>query len=159
MIERRRSPRIFFGWWTVLATGVLSIWGWGFQLYGFSALFKPIASELGFSRTVTSVAASIGRLEGGIEAPLAGWLTDKFGPKWVIISGVCILSIGLVLMNFIDSLWSFYIVWGIIIGTGANTALSIPNALALSISVFFRSSVIADLIALASIVLSLAALS
>jgi len=126
LIERRRSPKIFFGWWTVLATGVLSIWGWGFQLYGFSALFKPIAFELGFSRAVTSVAASIGRLEGGIEAPLAGWLTDKFGPKWVIIFGVCILSIGLVLMNFIDSLWSFYIVWGIIIGTGANTALSIP---------------------------------
>ncbi len=41
--------RIFFGWWTVLASGVLALWGFGYTASGFSALFKPIASELGFS--------------------------------------------------------------------------------------------------------------
>ena len=29
-------------------------------------------------------------------------------------------------MNFIDSLWAFYVVWGVMVGTGVNIALSIP---------------------------------
>ena len=64
------NPRkIFFGWWITIAGGLLSIWGYGFSAYGFSALLKPISDELGFSRTAASFAASITRFEGGLEAP------------------------------------------------------------------------------------------
>lgn len=126
MIKRRKSPRIFIGWWTVLACSLLSLWGFGYRIYGFSALFKPIASELGFSRAVTSVANGIGRFGGGLEAPLTGWLTDRFGPRWVILFGISLFSLGLILMGLIDSLWTFYIVWGVIVGTGGNIALGLP---------------------------------
>ncbi len=126
MIKKKGFPKIFFGWWIVLTGGVLCLWGYGYQTYGISALFKPISSELGFSRAATSVASSIGKLEGGIEAPLTGWLTDKFGPRWIILSGVVIIGLGLILMNFIHSLWAYYVVWGVLLGTGVNIALSIP---------------------------------
>jgi len=126
LIKRRRFPRVFFGWWTVLAGGILSLWGQGYYLIGMSALFKPIASELGFSRAVTSIAASIGRLEGGVEAPLTGWITDKFGPRWIITFGVFLVGLGLILMYFIDSLWAYFVVWGVIAGTGNNIALTLP---------------------------------
>ena len=95
-----RFPRIYFGWWTALAGGILALWGYGYQAYGISALFKPIASELGFSRTATSVAASIGRFEGGFEAPLVGWMTDRFGPRWIVFCGIFFISVALVLMYF-----------------------------------------------------------
>ncbi|MBA7674512.1 L-lactate transporter [subsurface metagenome] len=126
MIKKRNFPKIFAGWWIILAGGFLALWGHGYHAYGISALFKPLSAELGFSRAMTSVAPSIGRLEGGFEAPLTGWLTDKYGPKWIILSGVFLFSLGLVLMNFIDSLWAFYVVWGVMVGTGVNIALSIP---------------------------------
>jgi len=126
LIKRRRFPKIFFGWWTVLGGGLLTMWGYGYYSYGFSALFKPIASELGLSRAVMSVAASIGRLEGGFEAPLTGWITDKYGPSWPVLFGIFLLGLGLILMNFVDSLWAFYVVWGVILGTGLNVALHIP---------------------------------
>jgi len=126
LIKERRFPKIFFGWWTVLSGGILAMWGFGYHIYGFSALFKPIASELGLSRAVISVAASIGRLEGGFEAPLTGWVTDKYGPRWPILFGVFLATLGLILMNFINSLWAFYVVWGVIIGTGLNVAFGIP---------------------------------
>ncbi len=89
----------YFGWWIVLVTGVVSGLGHGFYNYGFSALFKPIASELGFSRAATSVAAGIGRLEGGLDAPITGWLVDRFGPRWVMVFGLGTMSLGLVLMS------------------------------------------------------------
>ena len=39
--------------------------------------------------------------------------------------GICLVSIGLALMNFVNSLWAYYLVWGLIIGTGINLALTI----------------------------------
>ena len=126
MIKRRRFPRIFFVWWTVIAGGFIYLWSGGYYIYGISALFKPIASELGFSRAATSVPSSIGMLEGGFEAPLTGWLTDKYGPRWIVLFGVFVMGLGLILMNFIDSLWAFYVVWGVMVGTGFNIAVTLP---------------------------------
>ncbi len=126
MIKKRKFPKIFLGWRTVLAGSFISAWGIGFQVHGFSALFKPIASELGLNRSATSIAASIGRLGQGIESPIAGWLVDRFGPRFLIIIGLFIAGLGLILMNYINSLWSFYIVWGVILGTGINIGLEIP---------------------------------
>jgi sugar phosphate permease len=124
LIKQRRFPKIFFGWWIVLTGGVLDLWGRGYYNFGFSVFLKPIASELGFSRAATSVAAGIGRFEGGLEAPLAGWISDRFGPRRIVLSGILVISLSLILMNFIESLWAFYIVWGVMLGTGINTALS-----------------------------------
>jgi sugar phosphate permease len=123
---------VFFGWWTVLAGGLIALWGHGFHTYGFSALFKPLSEELGFGRAVTSVAASIGRFEGGFEAPITGWVTDRFGPRWIVITGVSLIAVGLITMRYIDSLWQFYLVWGVIVGTGTNIALSLPLDTAIS---------------------------
>ena len=132
MITKRRFPDIFFGWWTVLTGSFLCLWGFGYYYTGMSALFKPIASDLGLSRAVTSVAASIGRFEGGFEALLTGWLTDRFGPRWIILSGVFLIGLGLTLMYFINSLWAYYVVWGVITGTGVNIALALSLDKAIS---------------------------
>ena len=109
-----------------LVSSIITGLGLGFCTEGFSALFKPIASDLGFSRAVTSVAAGIRGLGLGLMAPLTGWLVDKFGPRWVIVVGICLMGTGLVLMNFITLLWTFYIVWGLIIGIGSSMAFTIP---------------------------------
>ena len=102
------------------------MWTTGYQVYGFSALFKPIATELGFSRAVTSIAGAISRMLSGIEGPLVGGLADRFGPKWIAIFGIFIIGSGLILMNFINSLWAFYIAWGVILGTGFNMGGMLP---------------------------------
>jgi len=97
-----------------------------FRFTGSPHYSNLLASELGFSRAVTSVAASIGRLGYGLESPLTGWLVDRFGPRFLITIGMFIAGLGLILMNFINSLWTFYVVWGVILGTGINIGLEIP---------------------------------
>lgn len=109
-----------------LAGGILCLWGFGYAAYGISALFKPISSELGLSRAATSVAASISRFEGGLEGPFTGYISDRYGPRAVIMAGIFLLGLGFVLMNYINSAWSFYLVWGFIISLGTNIALATP---------------------------------
>ncbi len=124
-MKKKSIRSIYFGWWTVIYSGVMTGLGMGFTGGGMSVLFKPIASELGMSRAATSLAAGISRLQSGIEAPLTGWLSDKFGPRWVIISGLGFIITGLILMNYIIVPWQYYVVWGVIIGIGSNLALTI----------------------------------
>ena len=122
---------VFPGWWLILTGGMLAFWGFGYHAYGFSALFKPIAAELGLSRTATSIPASIGRLEGGIIAPLAGRLSDKLGPRWLIFAGVLILGAGLCLMTLVQSFPAFILVWGVMLAIGLDLALAVPLQVAI----------------------------
>ena len=122
---KKDSQKLFFGWWTVLITGFLSGLGNSFYIYGMSALFKPISSELGFSRAATSVAAGISRLEGGLDSLMTGWLVDRFGPRWVMAAGLFVMSVGLFIMNLVYSLWMYCLIWGVIIGIGRNVSLVI----------------------------------
>jgi MFS family permease len=127
------NPRkVYFGWWMTIVSGVLCFLGYSFTAYGFAALFKPISGELGLSRATTSVAASITRFEGGLEAPLVGYMADRYGPKITVFIGVFVAGLGLVLMYYINSVWTFYLVWGVILATGINIALSMPLDVALA---------------------------
>ncbi|OGN98972.1 MAG: hypothetical protein A2Y58_01225 [Chloroflexi bacterium RBG_13_51_52] len=126
MLERKSlKPRIFTGWWSVLFIGAVSGLGHGFNTYGISVFFKDIAGELELNRAFTSLAAGMGRLEGGITSPLVGWLSDKFGPRWIVIIGTFVAGVGMILMYYITQVWQYYIVWGALIGLGLNIGLTV----------------------------------
>ena len=99
--------------------------GHGFYGFGISVFFKDLALELGLSRALTSVAAGIGRLEGGITSPLTGWLADRYGPRWVIFTGILVAGMGMVLMNFITTVGAYIIAWGVLTGVGLNIGLTV----------------------------------
>ena len=131
MLRPSSLRNVFPGWWLVLTGGVLALWGHGYHAYGFSALFKPIAEDLGLSRTATSIPASLGRLQGGYMSPLAGWLADKFGPRWLMLIGVLLMSGGLALMSLVQSFWAFLLVWGVMLAIGIDLALLVPLQVAI----------------------------
>jgi MFS family permease len=120
-----RRPRVFVGWWSVLFIGIIAGFGQGFNIYGISVFFLPISQELGLTRAATSWAPGIGRLEGGVSSPLVGWLSDKFGPRWIVIFGVSLAAAGMVLMNYITQVWHYYVAWGAMIGLGLNIGLTV----------------------------------
>ena len=63
----KRTKRIFYGWWVVLASAVIASMGGGFYFYGFTTFFLPISAELGLTRTTTSAVFAVARLEGAFE--------------------------------------------------------------------------------------------
>ncbi len=126
MPEQQHKKRgLFFGWWSVVFIGITSGLGHGFNTYGISIFLKPIASDLNLGRAVTSWAPGVGRLEGGITSPLVGWLSDKFGPRWMVIFGLFVAGTGMILMNYITSTWQYIAVWGGMIGLGLNIGLTV----------------------------------
>ena len=116
----------FYGWWIVIATSVIHFLGAGIFFYGFTAFFNPLVQEFRWSYAATSLAASFRSLEGGIAAPIVGFLTDRFGPRKLILVGACWAGILCILMSRIDSLWSFYATF-IFLSIGTSLMFPIPG--------------------------------
>jgi len=99
---------MFYGWWIVAASFFIALYVGGVILYGFTAIFEPIANEMGWSYTQVSFAASLRGMEIGLLAPLFGILTDRWGPRRLIFSGGVITAVGLILLSRTTSLGTFY---------------------------------------------------
>jgi MFS family permease len=103
--------RIFYGWRMVGLVSAIRIVGGGLHQYGFTVFFLPISQDLGLSRAATSLAFSLSRAQGAIEAPLVGYLVDRFGPRPVIVVATLLAGIGYILLSWVKSYTGFLIVY------------------------------------------------
>ena len=117
------KKKIFYGWWIVLSTSIICGLGYGTWLYSFGVFFKPMMAEFGWSRAMTAGAYSLRSVQGGIASPILGWVIDKYGGRVVIIGGAIVSGLGFVLMYFVNSLWSFYLINGVILSIGMGAML------------------------------------
>ena len=112
---------MFYGWYIVGASCLISFYVSGSINLGFTAVIEPIASELGWSYTQISFAASLRGLETGVLAPVAGILLDRWGPRPVVLCGALLNGFGLLLLSQVSSLTMFYLAF-IVIAAGMSTA-------------------------------------
>jgi MFS family permease len=69
----------------------------------FHGFFLPISQDLGLSRAATSLAFSLSRAQGAIEAPFVGYLIDRFGPRPIIVVAAFLAGIGYILPPWVKS--------------------------------------------------------
>src|SRR5499426_54183 len=103
--------RIFYGWRMVGLVSAIRVIGGGLHQYGFTVFFLPISQELGLSRAATSLAFSLSRAQGAIEAPLVGYLIDRYGPRPTLVTAVFLAGVGYILLSWVNSYTSFMIVY------------------------------------------------
>ncbi|MFP3927587.1 MAG: MFS transporter [Desulfobacteraceae bacterium] len=120
------QQRIFYGWWIVLAAGLIHFWGAGTFFYSFTAFFNPLVDEFGWSYSATSLAASIRSIEGGIASPLVGLAADRFGSRRLLLLGSILSGLGFILFSRIDSLLSFYLVF-FFLSVGSSLLFPVPG--------------------------------
>ena len=96
-------PRIFFGWYVVLAAALINVYGAGVWFYGFPIFYKALLDEFGWTAAAGAAVISLSRLEGGIEGPIIGWLVDKFGPRRLAVIGAVVTGLGFMAMSRIVS--------------------------------------------------------
>ncbi|HEY32954.1 MAG TPA: MFS transporter [Dehalococcoidia bacterium] len=126
-----RFTTVFYGWWLVGASLLIAMYVGGGVFYGFTAIFEPIADEIGWSYTQISLAASLRGVEMGLLAPLVGIITDRWGPRRLIFGGGILAALGLFLLGRTNSLGMFYAAFALIaIGISTCTMTVLLTAVA-----------------------------
>ncbi|MFC2032422.1 MFS transporter [Chloroflexota bacterium] len=92
----------------VIACFFIGFYQSGAIFYGFTAIFKPIVNEFGWSYAQISLASSLRGIEMGILAPFLGLAVDRWGPRRIMFIGSISLSMGLLLLSRTTSLAMFY---------------------------------------------------
>ncbi|MDD4766453.1 MAG: OFA family MFS transporter [Desulfotomaculaceae bacterium] len=119
--------------WVPLLGGVLGSTTCGLLLYAFSVFIKPLRAEFGWSATEVGLAYAICVLVFGLMTMPAGRLSDRFGPRPVVVIGGAIVGIGFFLVSTLQGpqdLIKLYLYYGLIAGFGGGLVYLPPIATA-----------------------------
>ena len=116
--------------WIPLLGGVLGSTTCGALLYAWSVFIKPLNAEFGWSRADIALAFAIACLIFGLMTYPAGRLSDKYGPRIVVLIGGIILCCGFVMSGFIHTKLQLYLTYGVIAGFGGGLVYLPPIATA-----------------------------
>ena len=111
----------FHGWRYAAIASTMNFLAAGLYGRGFSVYFLPLARDLSLSHTATSLIFGFATLEGGVQAPIAGYLIDKYGPRIMTLIGATLAGIGFLLLPLASDLLSFVLIYVGIIALGINT--------------------------------------
>jgi MFS family permease len=123
----RAKPRLFYGYIVVAATFFILVLMWGI-VSTFGIFFKPMLTDLGWTRAVTSGAFAVFWIIQGLLAIVMGRVNDRLGPRIVISVCGFILGLGFLLMSQTSALWQLYLFYGVIIGTGMGGSFVPPTS-------------------------------
>ena len=108
----------YTGWRIVGSTGIVGALLSGLFYQGMSAYFLPLQKYFQVSYTRLSFIFSLRGLEGGIEGPISGYLTDRLGGRVIMTAGLIWAGTGLILLTFMPTFTSFAIVFLLMVTIG-----------------------------------------
>ena len=96
----------------------------------FGLFLQPISTTLDTGREELSLAIALSNNIYGL--PLVGLLSDRFGPRWIIIGGGIVYTAGLLMVTRTTSAAGLYLSLGLLIGIGlsATTYVVVLGAVA-----------------------------
>jgi sugar phosphate permease len=121
------SSRFHYGWVVVAITFLALLISSGIRTAP-SVLFKPLEAQFEWTRTDVSIAVMISLFAFGLGAPLGGSLIDRLGPKRIMLLGLALNTLGLIFLYFMNALWQFHMIWGIVIGIGTGLVTNVLGA-------------------------------
>lgn len=131
MTQSLRKGRIFYGWWIVVVCIIVNMLHAGAAFYAFSRFLPTLLEEFQSGATVIAGAASVYMLTLGLTGPVAGKLTDKYGPRKLIVIGGAIAAAGLMLLGLANAVWHLYVFY-LVVGVGMSGAGFVPISVAIA---------------------------
>jgi MFS family permease len=110
--------RTHYRWVVVAAGGVLGCVAIG-ALFSLPVFLRPIAQDTGWSTTGISSAMTLAFVALAIGSIAWGNLSDRLGPRIVVLAGSLLLTIGLALASLAPSLGAFQLLFGALVGFSA----------------------------------------
>ena len=94
--------------------------------YAWSVYVPALEREFGWTRTQTSLVATIDMVFLASSFLVAGMLQDRIGPRAVATIGGLLYSAGLFLASYSHSLTMLYLTWGVMVGMGLGFGYLAP---------------------------------
>ncbi|MBP1860203.1 MFS transporter [Rhizobium herbae] len=113
-----------YRWVIVAAGGLLGCLAIG-AMFSLPVFLLPISRDTGWSVTGISSAMTIGFLAMALASMVWGTLSDRWGPRIIVLTGSVILTASLALASRATSLVEFQLVFGLVVG-GATAAIFAP---------------------------------
>jgi MFS family permease len=120
--------RVHYAWVVAAVTWITLIAAAGFRSTP-TTLIVPLQHEFGWSRATISIAVSINLVLFGLFAPFAGGLMERFGVRKVTVAALLTISIGSGLTIFMKQPWQLYVLWGVVVGVGTGSIVSVLSAI------------------------------
>ncbi|MCC8431055.1 MFS transporter [Reyranella aquatilis] len=112
-----------YGWVIVGAGALMGCVAIG-ALFSLAVFLQPMSDDTGWSRTGISSAMTLDFLTMGVAAFGWGALSDRFGPRVVVLSGALLLGLGLALASRATSLLEFQLIYGVVVGIAAGAVFA-----------------------------------
>ena len=102
---------VFYGWWVALTSALgLFLGPIPIAIFSFGIFLKPLSADLHAGRGAISFARTLASVMLALGVPLAGWLTDRFGPRKVILPSTLLAGLILLSINLSSArLWRLYL--------------------------------------------------
>ena len=108
--------------WVVLAAAFAIQFTFSGIHFTFGVFLKPIAEVFDWSRGATSFAYTLAWWVSAPAGIFLGWLSDRIGPRKVLLIGASLFSLGIFLSGRVENLWQFYLFFGVMAGFGRAAA-------------------------------------
>ena len=112
-----------YGWVIVGAGALMGCVAIG-ALFSLAVFLQPMSEATGWTRTGISSAMTLDFLTMGVAAFGWGALSDRFGPRIVVLAGALLLGLGLALASRATSLLEFQLIYGIVVGVAAGAVFA-----------------------------------
>ena len=106
--------------WVIVAVGALMTCVAIGSMFSLAIYLQPMSADTGWSRTGISSAMTLDFLVMGAAGFGWGTLSDRFGPRPVVLTGAVLLGLGLVLASGATSLLAFQLTYGVVVGLAAG---------------------------------------
>jgi len=113
------TPDSLRGWLVALSAFIAGFVVFG-VMYSFGVFFTPMEAEFHASRTATSVFFAITGMLFYFFGSITGRLSDRFGPRRVVLAGAIAMGAGLALTAAATRMWIGYLAYGAGVGIGAS---------------------------------------
>lgn len=113
-----------YRWAIVAAGGLLGCVAIG-AMFSLPVFLRPMSQDTGWSVTGISTAMTIGFLAMAVASMVWGGLSDRFGPRPVVLTGSAVLAASLALASRAESLAEFQLLFGLLVGA-ATAAVFAP---------------------------------
>ncbi len=123
----RQPRRIFYGWLIVASAFSILCIAYGVQ-FSYGVFMPYISADTGWNRGSLSLPYSIYVFVYSALGLVSGRLTDRWGPRIVLLTGGCLLGAGVMLMSRVHLLWHIYLALGLIAALGMSAAYVPCNA-------------------------------